>query len=112
MSLEGKSLADLVGRWQEPGLESGLIDRVRSAWTKPISTLTNHELATCLRQSIATEHLIPVAKERVQQRVVDGSELDDEELAQAIEDSEYREMREREHRRIIAARFHTDEKKG
>lgn len=108
MATETRSLADIIGPWQEPDFNSGLIDRLRRAWTKPVSTLTNHELATCLRQAIAVEHILPIAKMRIDERVDDDSEIDDAELATAIEDFEYRAMREREHQRIMARRFTSD----
>lgn len=61
----GRTLADLLGPWRESGFDSGLISRVRAAWSKPIDMLTNHELATCLRQKIAVDHLLPVAEKRI-----------------------------------------------
>ncbi len=112
MPSEHKTLAEIVGPWEEPEFESGLIDRLRDAWSKPISTLTNHELATCLRQNIAPENLMPIARDHVRQRVDDQSEIDDGELARAIDETDYREMREQEHSRILAAQFHPDEKKA
>ena len=111
MSWEHQSLAEILGPWQQPDFESGLTERMRLAWTKPMGELTNQELATCLRQSIAIEHLLPIAKQRVRQEVDDGSEILDEELARAIGDSEDRKKREHEHKQIMAARFRTDDKK-
>lgn len=89
MSSPNPSLADIVGPWEEPGFESGLIDRMRAAWSKPLQDLTNRELATCLRQRLAVEDVLPIAKKRVSDRFDDDSELHDTELAEAIEDAEY-----------------------
>ncbi|MEO5959304.1 MAG: hypothetical protein ABIR80_09320 [Opitutaceae bacterium] len=105
MSADHLSLAELVGPWVDPDFESGLIERMRNAWPKPIGTLTNHELATCLRQTIAIDHVLPIAKKRLEQRFHDESELDDEELAGTVDDLEYRLKCEQEHQRIMATRF-------
>ena len=110
MSSEHVSLAEIVGPWQEPAAESGLVDRVRRAWRKPIGSLTNHELATCLRQGIAVEQLLPIAKKRVDDGIEDGSEIDDDELSSAIADSEFAAKRAQEHKRIIAEGFRSEEK--
>ena len=79
------SIADLLGPWVEPEWRSGLIERCRTAWSTPILKLTNEELATLLRQRIAVEHLLPVAKKRAADGVEDGSEMYDGELEAAIE---------------------------
>ena len=112
MSSEHLSLAEIVGPWIDPDFDSGLIERMRNAWSKPIGRLTNHELATCLRQTVAVEHVLPIAKKRDAEEFHDESELHDTELAQAIEDLEYRLKSEREHQRIIASRFDHDEPKA
>ncbi|WP_146180224.1 hypothetical protein [Opitutus sp. ER46] len=108
MAIVNQTLEDIVGPWKEPCRDSSLIDRVRHAWTKPTGSLTNHELATCLRQSIAVEHLIPIARERLSHGIDDGSEIDDDELARAVAEADYRRIREAEHKRILAARFNTE----
>jgi hypothetical protein len=80
------TLSDILGPWEEPPFESGLISRCRNAWTKPIVTLTRQELATLIRQKIALESLIPIAKMKIQEPD-DDSELFEGELAQAIKDA-------------------------
>src|SRR5688572_11560426 len=95
-----RSLADLIGPWCEPHFESGLIERVRDAWSKPLDTLTNHELATCLRQNSAIDHLLPIAKTRVHDEGVDDSELHDTELVDAIDHAEHWCRADDEDRRI------------
>lgn len=100
MSSDSASLENLVGPWKDPGIESGLKDRMRAAWPKPLQALTNHELATCLRQRLAIDDVLPIAKKRVAGRFSDDSELHDAELAEAIEDAEYWCRADDEDRRI------------
>jgi hypothetical protein len=78
-------VADLVGPWVDPGFRSGLIDRCRNAWNKPVRDLSNEELAMFLRQKIATEYILPVAKKKVEDNLDDGSEMYAGELKAAIE---------------------------
>ncbi|HTR40822.1 MAG TPA: contact-dependent growth inhibition system immunity protein [Pseudomonadales bacterium] len=84
MKAEHNSLSNLLGPWIEPNWESGLITRCRDAWHKPIQNLSREELAVLLRQKIAVEHLLPIAKGKLQQ-TDDGTEIFDGELAEAIE---------------------------
>lgn len=79
------SIADILGPWAEPDWDSGLIDRCRRAWSRPLRELSRGELATLLRQRIAVEHVLPVARQRVQYGVDDGTEMYDGELEDAIE---------------------------
>jgi hypothetical protein len=79
------SLADILGPWVEPEWQSGLIDRCRKAWNKSLRDLTRGELATLLRQRYAVEHLLPVAKTRLEQGVDDNTEMFDGELNEAID---------------------------
>ncbi len=81
------SIADLLGPWVEPDCDSGLIERCRNAWSKPLRELTNEELATLLRQRIAVDHVVPIAERRVQEGVDDGTEMYDGELAAAVQDA-------------------------
>src|SRR6195256_4788305 len=60
------SVADLLGPWADPDWDSGLIDRCRTAWGKPLRDLTNQEMATLLRQRVAVEHILPLARKRVE----------------------------------------------
>lgn len=79
------SVADILGPWIEPDFNSGLIARCRAAWSKPLRDLSREELATLLRQRIAVEHLLPVAKQRLKDGVDDDTEMYDGELGAAIE---------------------------
>ena len=80
-----KSAADLFGPWLDPQFDSGLIERCRIAWNKPLKELSNSELATFLRQNIATEYVLPIAESRLKNNVDDDTEIFDGELAEAVE---------------------------
>jgi hypothetical protein len=56
-------------------LDSGLIHRRRDAWNKPLSELTNEELATLLRQRFAVEHLLAIARKRVELHIDDDTDM-------------------------------------
>jgi hypothetical protein len=79
------SVADILGPWVEPDWDSGLIERCRKAWNRPLRDLSREELATFLRQRIAVEHVLPMAKKRLQDDVDDETEMYDGELEAAIE---------------------------
>ena len=85
MSDDTISVADILGPWVEPDWDSGLIERCRRAWSRPLRDLSREELATLLRQRIAVEHVLPVARRRVQSGVDDDTEMYDGELEAAIE---------------------------
>ena len=85
MSDDTISVAEILGPWVEPSFDSGLIVRCRSAWNKPLRDLSREELATLLRQRIAVEHVLPVARMRVQSGMDDDSEMYEGELEAAIE---------------------------
>ena len=85
MTTDTISIADLLGPWVEPDWDSGLIERCRNAWSKPLRDLTNQELATLLRQRFAVEQLLPIASQRVLDGFDDDTEIDDGELERAIE---------------------------
>jgi len=78
-----RTLETIVGPWEESAFESGLIARCREAWAKPLEELNRSELATLLRQRIAIDQLIPVAKKKIEE-ADDDTEIDDRELAAAI----------------------------
>ena len=78
------TLAEILGPWQQPDFESGLIARCRNLWEKPIESFTNQEIVTCLQQGLAIDHLLPMAEERLQRRFEDDSELFDGQLAEAV----------------------------
>ena len=84
MSSDLSSLAHILGPWVEPNWDSGLIARCREAWGKPLRDLSREELATLLRQRFAVEHLLPVARRKLQE-TDDDAEMFDGELAKAIE---------------------------
>ena len=82
---EDTTIAALLGPWVEPDWESGLIARCRMAWNKPLRELNNEDLATLLRQRIAVEHILPIARKRVEEGIEDGTEMYEGELEAAIE---------------------------
>jgi CDI immunity proteins len=84
MTTDTISIADILGPWIEPDWDSGLIARCREAWSKPLRDLSREELATLLRQRFAVEHLLPVARQKLQE-ADDDTEMFEGELAEAIE---------------------------
>jgi hypothetical protein len=84
---ESPTLADILGPWQQPDCESGLIARCRAAWTRRISTLERGELATLLHQKIAVAQLAPLARTKLAE-ADDGTECDEGELAAALRRAE------------------------
>jgi hypothetical protein len=79
------SIADILGPWVDPQFGSGLIDRCRRAWNKPLCDLTNEELATFLRQKIAVEYILPIAMSRLENHIDNDNEMYDGELKAAVE---------------------------
>lgn len=79
-----ESVADIEGVWVEPLFESSLIKRCRENWTVPISELSNHVLATFIRQRKGLKLVVPEAIRRIEVGYDDDSELYDEELSNAI----------------------------
>ena len=84
------SIADILGPWVDPDYDSGLIQRCKIAWCKPLTELTNEELATFLRQNIAIRHILPVAEDRVKRGFDDDTEFYDGELHEAIQQAKKR----------------------
>lgn len=82
--MELRSVADIEGAWIDPEFESSLIQRCRDNWTIPVSELSNHVLATFIRQRRGLELVVPEARRRIALRYLDDSELYDEELSDAI----------------------------
>ena len=78
------SVADIEGPWVESNFKSGLIERCKRGWNTPVNDLTNELLATYLRQRIALRIVVPEARKRVGARFVDGTELYDDELENAL----------------------------
>jgi len=87
LQMKERSVSDIEGPWVEPELNSGLIQRCRDNWSKPVSQLTNHVLATFIRQKFALSIVIPEAKKRIERGYVDESELYDEELEVTVNES-------------------------
>jgi hypothetical protein len=85
MIADTSSLSDLIGPWIDSDWNTGLIERCKNAWGKPLRDLSRAELATLLRQRIALEHLLPIAKKRLEDGVDDDTEMYDGELESAIE---------------------------
>jgi hypothetical protein len=87
MPTDSQTIADLLGPWVQSDWNSGLIERCRLAWSKPIRELSREELATLLRQRIAVEHLLPIAKNRLEDGIDDDTEFYDGELESAIKEA-------------------------
>ena len=81
---DAKSVADLIGPWSEPGIESGLVERCRRGWYTPVAELTNQILATYLRQRIGLTLVVPEARKRLAEGYTDDTEQYDEELSNAL----------------------------
>jgi hypothetical protein len=79
-----KSVSEILGRWEDPNWDSGLIQRVKAAWNKPAEELSNEDLATFLWQNIAAEYLLPIAQQRINENYEDDSEMYVGELKEAV----------------------------
>jgi hypothetical protein len=82
--MEPRSVANIEGTWIDPEFESSLIQRCRDNWTVPVSDLSNYALATFIRQRLGLELVAPEARRRIELQYLDGSQLHDEELLDAI----------------------------
>ena len=82
--MEKRSVAEIEGTWREPELDSGLIQRLRANWSRPVGKLDNHVLATFIRQRLALDLTIPEAERRIASGYQDETEVCDDELAIAI----------------------------
>ena len=87
-----RTLAQILGPWQQPEADTGLITRCREAWDKPIDQFTDLELVTCLQQKLAVAHVLPVAKKRLETAVPDDSEMFEGQLAGAVAEAEKRRV--------------------
>lgn len=85
--MKEKSVADIEGPWAEPELSSGLIQRCRDNWSKPVTQVTNHVLATFIRQKLALSIVVPEAEDRIKRGYIDETELYDEELEVAVDEA-------------------------
>ena len=85
MTNDTLSLADILGPWQQPDWESGLIERCHLAWSIPFRDLTDGQLAMLLRQDCAVTYLLPIARERLKKGTPDDTELYDGELQSAVD---------------------------
>jgi hypothetical protein len=84
ISKQPATVADVEGPWRDPRIESGLTERCRRGWNTPIAELTNALLATFIRQRIALTLVVPEARKRLDAKWVDGSDLHDQELENAL----------------------------
>jgi len=82
--MNSRTVADVERPWEDPDFDSGLIKRCQQNWDVPVDQLTNHVLATFLRQQIAPSLIVPEARRRVHLDMEDDSELYDGELAEAL----------------------------
>ncbi|HVU16113.1 MAG TPA: contact-dependent growth inhibition system immunity protein [Candidatus Didemnitutus sp.] len=85
-----QTLAQILGPWQQPEVDTSLITRCRNAWNKPIDQFTDLELVTCLQQDLAIGYVLPIAKNRLQNSAPDNSEMFEGQLAEAVADAEKR----------------------
>ena len=87
MMKEGKSISvkDVEGEWEDSDFDSGLIQRCKNAWDKPLPDLTNEEMATFLRQKIAVTHILPLAEQRIRDSVDDDTEMFEGELKEVVD---------------------------
>jgi hypothetical protein len=77
------SLFDIFGDWAN--LNISLVERIKKAWKKPLSELTNQELAALLRQRFAVEYILPLARQRIIEEYDDGADGPDGELEKMVE---------------------------
>lgn len=84
--MEQRSVGDIEGSWREPEFDSSLIQRCRENWAVPIGQVTNHVLATFIRQRVGLSIGVPEADRRIEARHDDGSEMYDGELVSALAD--------------------------
>jgi len=82
--MEVRCVADVEGPWCEPDFNSSLIERCRLNWSVPIGEISNHVLATFIRQRVALALVVPEAERRIVAAYTDDTELYDEELANAV----------------------------
>jgi hypothetical protein len=78
------SLDELEGKLGPVEYNSGLVIRCHLAHSKPLACLSNEELATLIRQKIGLRYLVPLAKDRLQSKFEDSSELYEGELFDAV----------------------------
>jgi len=79
------SLCDIFGDWNGVGVDASLVERIKNAWKKPLSQLTNIELAALLRQRFAVEYILPLARQRLLEESDDGTERCEDELLEQVE---------------------------
>jgi hypothetical protein len=78
------TVADVAGPWVDSNFDSGLIRRCKRGWNTPVAELTNELLSTYLRQKIALSLIVPEAQKRIAAKLVDDTEMYDEELQNAL----------------------------
>jgi len=79
------SLFDIFGDCNKLGDSTSMVERIKLAWKKPLSELTNIELAALLRQRFAVEYVLPLARQRLIEETDDGTERCEGELQEQIE---------------------------
>jgi len=79
------SLFDIFGDWTNLGASISFVERIKKAWKKPFSQLTNQEMAALLRQRFAIEYILPLARQRIIEDYDDASDGPDGELEEMIE---------------------------
>ena len=83
--MDKRAVADFVGAWVEPDFNSSLIERCRDNWSVAVGEVTNHVLATFIRQRIALALVVPEARRRIASGFTDDTDILDDELALAID---------------------------
>jgi hypothetical protein len=84
MSNDTRTLAEVLGPWQQPDWESSLIERCRLAWSVPFRDLADAQLAMLLDQRFAVGYLLPIARERLKRGTSNDTELYDGQLQSAV----------------------------
>jgi len=91
--MTSRSVADIVGPWEETDWDSGLVARCRQSWNTPVAELSNEMLATFLRQDIAVEEVLREATKRIATGFYDDTEIYQGELAAAAQEAGQRQAR-------------------
>lgn len=94
------TLSRICGPWVDSESECGFIEELRVAWDQPIESLSNRVLAICLRQRLAIDDVLAIAKVRLSTQFDDDSEMHETELRDAVEETEYWRRADDEDRRI------------
>jgi hypothetical protein len=82
--VNSRTISDIEGPWKHPEAETALTDACKKYWDVPFPDLPNAVLAMFIRQRIGLPFVVDEAKIRVHNGFQDGSELYEEELANAL----------------------------